>query len=115
MDFDEAMAAHSEWRMKLANYIRKPDKSLSASIVSKDNQCALGKWLYAEGQRHGVLPEYTQLVEAHKRFHAAAGIIIARADKGENVTEEVTLGAVSDYSRASVAVAMAIMGMKRKV
>ena len=115
MDFDGAIAAHAAWKMKLSNYIRKPDKSLDALKISADNQCDLGKWLHGEGVKFATHPEYKQLKEAHEQFHKAAGAIIIRADKGESVAEEVALGASSEYAKASSAVMSFIMSLRRKV
>ena len=43
MNFDDAIQAHSAWKMKLTLYIAKPDKSLNHNVVCKDNVCDLGK------------------------------------------------------------------------
>jgi hypothetical protein len=51
MDFDEAIKAHSAWKMKLSTYLKKPDGSLKPSEIQVDNKCQLGQWIYAEGAR----------------------------------------------------------------
>ncbi|GIL16977.1 MAG: hypothetical protein BroJett040_07280 [Oligoflexia bacterium] len=115
MNFDEAVKAHSEWKTKLSHYIRKPDGSLKAADVGVDNKCTLGQWIYGEGSAHSSLPEYGTLKAEHAKFHKCAASIITRADKGENVTEEVMLGSKSEYAACSSHVVAAIMAMKAKV
>lgn len=115
MDFEQAKAAHFDWKAKLKAYIAKPDGSLKPDIVSQDNQCMLGKWLYAEGKAHAALPEYKELVTHHATFHKCAGSIIAKADKGEKVSEEVALGTQSPYNVASANVTAAIVKLQKLV
>ena len=114
MDFDGAIKAHSEWKMKLSSYIRNPDKSLKSSEVCLDNKCALGQWIYGEGAKFSHLAEFATLKAEHAKFHKAAGEIITKADSGKNVTEEVALGAKSPFVEASTAVITAIMTIKKK-
>ncbi len=52
MNFDQAISAHVQWKSKLAAYIAKPDHSLHAEIIAKDDQCELGKWIHGEEGRN---------------------------------------------------------------
>lgn len=115
MNFDEAIAAHANWKMKLSAYVKNPDKSVNAAVLATDNHCALGKWIYGEGLKFANLPEYQELKKGHAAFHQAAAAIVKRADAGEQVSEEVNLGAQSDYNKLSTQVVTQIMKMKAKV
>ena len=115
MNFDEAIQAHSNWKMKLSNYVKKPDHSVNATVLGQDNACTLGKWLYGEGAKYANLPEYQELKKCHALFHQSASAIVKRADSGEKVTEEIALGAHSDYNKHSTQVVQLIMKMKAKV
>ena len=116
MNFDEAVAAHAGWKMKLSAYIKKPDGSLKVTAVEPDNLCALGKWLHdaATAGKCGGIPEYKQLVAAHATFHKQAAGIIRDADAGKSVTEKLALGSESPYAKASMDVVRLIMAMKTK-
>ncbi len=114
MNFDGAISAHTQWKAKLASYLLKPDHSLSPATVGAHNGCELGKWLDGEGRKYSSLPEYSALVSDHTRFHKAAAEIIKKADAGQKVTEEVALGAKSDFADASSAVVKSLMAMKLK-
>ncbi len=113
MDFRRAIDAHVQWKSKLAAYIAKPDGSLHAATVARDDQCELGKWLHGEGQKFAAKAEFQKLVADHARFHRAAGDIIRKADSGEKVNEEISLGGKSEYSAASGSVVTALMHMEK--
>jgi Chemoreceptor zinc-binding domain len=115
MDFDQAIAAHSTWKSKLRSYLSKPDGSLKPADVSADNKCPLGQWIYTDGPRYSKMPEYANLKSEHARFHKIASDVVRRADSGQSVSEETALGANSEFSKASSAVVVAILAMKRQV
>ena len=46
MNFEDAIRSHTNWKIKLKEYISKRDGSLNHTEVSKDNCCDLGKWIY---------------------------------------------------------------------
>ena len=113
MDFDQAIAAHSAWKSKLRDYLSKRDGSLKPAEVSVDNKCVLGQWIYSEAVRYSKIPEYATLKSEHARFHKAAAEVVRKADSGQSVTEEIALGSKSEFSKASSAVIMAIIAMKK--
>jgi methyl-accepting chemotaxis protein len=115
MDFDHAIASHSSWKSKLANYLKHPDHSMKAAEVALDDKCELGKWIAGEGKQFTKLPEFAGLKSDHSRFHQVAADVIRRADSGQNVSEEVVLGGKSEFLSASTAVVRSIMARKSKV
>jgi Chemoreceptor zinc-binding domain len=112
MNFDQAVSAHVQWKSKLATYIAKPDHSLNADTVAKDNECDLGKWLHGEGRKYAKLSEFQKLVTDHARFHVAAADVVRKANAGQKASEEVALGSKSEYAAASNAVVTSLMHMK---
>ena len=115
MDFDKAIKAHSDWKIKLSAYLKKPDGSLKAAEIALDNKCELGSWIVTDGLRLNGTPEYTKLKAEHTRFHKAAADVVRRADSGKNVAEETVLGAKSEFTAASQGVVQAILALKAKV
>jgi hypothetical protein len=115
VNIDEAITAHAKWKMKLTLYLSKPDRSLQASVVEADNQCELGKWLHGEGRKYIRLPEFLKLVTDHAKFHKTAAEIIRKADSGQQVANELALGAKSNFASASSAIVMSLMAMKSKL
>jgi len=115
MNLDEAVQAHAAWKIKLTAYLRKCDGSLNPAEVGSDNRCALGQWLLGEGKQFSSMPEYRALIDEHARFHRSAGAIVEKANKGQDIAAESSLGAGSDYGVASKSVVKAIMDLKKKV
>lgn len=76
MDFEEAISAHSAWKMRLKSYLMKPDQSLKPMEVAADDRCALGKWLQSEKKKHVAMPEFAKLCADHSRFHQIAADIL---------------------------------------
>ena len=115
MNFDEAIKAHTDWKIKLSMYLKKPDGSLKPAEVCLDNKCKLGIWIYGEGAAHSAIPEYPTLKSEHAKFHKAAAEIIKKADAGQSVTEDMAVGNKSAFGAASNAVVSAIMAIRKKV
>ena len=114
MDFDEAIRAHSAWKMKLGTYLSKRDGSLKPADIQPDNRCPLGQWLYGEGAKFSKLVEYGTVKTEHARFHKAAADVVRRADAGQEVREDVAIGGKSEFAAASMATVRAIMALKAK-
>jgi len=115
MNFDEAIAAHSAWKIKLGAYLRHPDGSLQAASVASDDRCTLGQWLHGEGSKFRSLAEYRTLQTAHSKFHECAADVVRKADAGQSVTDEVAFGARSEFGLASSAVVNSIGALRKKV
>lgn len=113
MNFDEAIASHAAWRSKLVKYLKKRDGSLKAADLSLDTKCALGQWIYGEGDKYSQLAEFANLNDEHARFHRAVGEVVRRVDSGNQVEEETSLGSKSEFVAASTAVVAAIVALRK--
>lgn len=115
MNFDEAIRAHAEWKMKLSNYLRHPDNSIDLVKLGLDNACMLGQWLHGDGWKHSSLPEYVQLLKEHAEFHKAAADIVKSKNAGKDISDAIALGAQSPFSRYSLSVVKLLMAIKAKI
>lgn len=114
MDFDEAVRAHVLWRMKLVDYLNNPDGSLNSQDIQVDNKCELGKWLYSEASKWNFLPEYSNLLFEHARFHEEASKVVEKAHSGQDVSDVTAIGGESAFSVASAKVIDAIMHFQNR-
>jgi hypothetical protein len=112
MDFDEALRVHSELRLRLVAYLRKPDGSMDEDEVGNSNLCELGLWIRGDGRRFERRLEYLELRADHARFHDCAGSVVRRANWNRSEGEKIELGPYSPYGTAWVHLANAIRGMK---
>jgi hypothetical protein len=84
LDVISAIEAHIRWKIRLESYINgTSDEQLDATVVAKDDQCALGKWIYENGQRFSHLGQFADLKKTHAEFHRCAAAVICEADKGD--------------------------------
>jgi hypothetical protein len=113
MDFKEAISCHVQWKAKLAAYVAKPDHSIDAAKLGRDDQCELGRWLIEQGHRRANDPEFAKLVAEHRKFHTAAADVVRKADSGMSMSETVALGAHSEYAKASNDVVGSLMRLSR--
>lgn len=115
MNFDEAIKAHTIWKMKLSTYINNPDKSLNYKTVCQDNVCDLGKWIYGEGSKYFSNQNFLKLKQIHGEFHREAANIIQKSDTHQDVREEVMLGSKSKFSNLSNEIVTILMQMRKFV
>lgn len=116
-DFSAAIRAHQDWKMKLLNYMNKPDGSLDSQKVCQDNQCALGKWIYGEGQAHKEHHhhEYEILRESHAKFHVIAGKVIDHIHDHKLNEVEKMMSPEGEFTAQSNKTVSLIEDMKLKV
>jgi methyl-accepting chemotaxis protein len=102
-DFDGAIKAHIDWKMKLSKYLSNPDGSLDGKVVCLDNQCALGKWLYSKGHEYKPhFPEdYESLRSSHAEFHQVAGKIVDAINQNRPDEAKQLLGPSGPYMKVS--------------
>lgn len=102
-DFNAAINAHIDWKMKLSRYLENPDGSLKADHVCKDNACVLGKWIYGDGHHHRQNnPKlFDELRNSHAEFHKTAGEVIRLIDSRDRKAAEKLLSPHGRYSGIS--------------
>ncbi len=105
LDFKSAIDAHMAWKVRLEKCMAgQDDQSLQVDVVSRDDQCVLGKWIYGTGAEHfGHLREFQEMKMEHMRFHLAAGDVLSCCLTGdkEGASDKLKAG---DYPRASARV-----------
>ncbi|NUN06883.1 MAG: CZB domain-containing protein [Bdellovibrio sp.] len=100
MDFDSAVEAHMKWKARLANFVGGMSKEqLKSTVVCKDDQCQLGKWIHGPGSKFSRLQSFGTLKSNHAHFHKAAGAIVAAVEKENHKLAEQLLEEGSDFER----------------
>lgn len=112
LDVDSAIRSHSQWKTRLASYLKHPDGSIDIATLAKHDQCALGKWIATDARKALSAGDLAALEQAHAAFHTEASTIARRADQGKSVSEEVALGAQSAYGRASSRVVQLLVSLR---
>ncbi len=116
MNFDDAINAHVNWKMKLRSYIDGTSKDkLDPATVCKDNVCPLGQWIYADGAKFKAEPEYEPMRTSHASFHVCAADVIKKSDAGDKAGAGSMLDSGTPYAKASNDVVMHLRTIRKKV
>ncbi|GAA5786929.1 hypothetical protein GCM10007860_31700 [Chitiniphilus shinanonensis] len=101
MDFDHAIMAHAEWRLKFTLAIGRQE-TIDVAHVDADDCCALGTWLKGDArQLFGKLPAWRDCQALHERFHHEAAKVATAINGGHYHEAEKMLLPGSSYCQAS--------------
>lgn len=112
MDFNQAIAAHAEWKIKLRLYLNGQG-DLNPHVICQDNQCVLGKWIYGEGAGFSYLPEFDHLRHTHAQFHKCAAGIVDKINRGDRESATQALAPGSEFTQLSSEITVDLMKIKR--
>jgi methyl-accepting chemotaxis protein len=112
VDVDSIIDAHRQWKVKLRDAIEKGEQ-IDVKSLERDDCCALGKWIYGDGQRLSGRSSFVTLIDKHARFHRVAGQVGELINKGEYLRAEQALGHNSAFSKATIEVVQVLSGAKR--
>jgi hypothetical protein len=112
LNFKSAIDAHLKWKVRLESYINGTStEQLNVAVVSRDDQCPLGKWIYDKGgEKYGFSETFFDMKAHHAHFHRCAGGVLAAAQAGDTATATKLLSS-SDYLKASERVKMLLARM----
>jgi methyl-accepting chemotaxis protein len=112
-DFDKAIEAHRQWKVKLRKAISDHEK-LDSDSICRDDQCPLGKWIHGPGGvQWGGRPTFVELLNKHAEFHQAAGNVARQINAGQFTQAERLIGAGSSFAQVSTEVATILARAKR--
>jgi len=84
LNMKEVIIAHLAWKDRLDRLINGVStEALDAEVIQKDNQCALGKWIYQSEDKFRKEKEFIELVETHKEFHKYAAKVVSKYHEGD--------------------------------
>ncbi len=113
MNFDEAIAAHTKWKVRLRTFIDGTGEKLDSTKVAMDNQCDLGKWIYGEGSKYKSLDAYEKLRASHAQFHKCASQVVTQASAGKKADAEALIANGGSFSKLSQDTVNAIIQMRK--
>lgn len=104
MTFDDAMAAHVIWKVRLNRMIEGVDSGDLENVAAGDDDvCAFGKWIHGEGTQYRTTPAYQDVLRKHAHFHACAAEVVRKAEQGDRAAAMKALdGAFEAASRQLV-------------
>lgn len=117
MDFDEAIQAHSDWKLRIyAAALNGNQEGLDPDGIAKETLCHLGKWLFGEGRSFfSSRNEYDDLVRLHADFHHHAALLVIMINRGQGREALAALeNRNSGYSQASLKVTQKLIELKSR-
>lgn len=113
MNFDDAIAAHIKWKVRLTQFIDGTStEQLRSDTVCRDNLCDLGKWIYGEGAAFDSKPHYKDLVDKHAKFHRCAADVVKKVETSDKAGAKLLLS--GPFAAASRETVTAIMELKKE-
>jgi hypothetical protein len=116
LNFKSAIEAHQNWKKRLTSVVDgSSTETLQVEIVSRDDQCLLGKWIYsANTESFSSLEQFAQLKKNHAHFHICAGQVLhlAQLKNKEQAISELKDG---NYAQASQQVIRDLVTVYTKV
>lgn len=112
LNFKTAIDAHLKWKTRLESYINGTStEDLKVAVVSRDDQCPLGKWIYDKGgENYGFSETFFDMKAHHAHFHRCAGNVLTAAQAGDKAMATTLLHG-GDYLKASERVKMLLARM----
>lgn len=115
MDLDNALATHSDWKVKLRIALATRE-TLDAERIASDCHCDFGRWLKGEGRaRFGASSSFKLCETSHTEFHRCAGQVARQINAGDLAGAERNLGSGTPFTQASQSVAVAIRRLKTEM
>ncbi|GLH73945.1 hypothetical protein GETHLI_24470 [Geothrix limicola] len=115
MDLHHAVLVHQQWKSRLNQILGgTSQEKLDPAIVSRDDQCELGRWIHGEGRRQfHDLPEFQELQRCHAHFHVKAGQVVRMALNGNVKAAQDIFD--REFPEDSKEIAVAVQRLKRLV
>ena len=83
--FNEAIAAHTEWKLKLIQQINQGQAVGNIDAITNSHLCELGQWIENVGGKYAYLPSFKTICTEHEEFHRIAGELLGHINKGNLV------------------------------
>ena len=104
MRIEEAINAHTDWKIRLRWAISERS-TVDIEDISSEETCEFGKWLEREFAVHiKSSSAYEECVRAHAKFHQEAARVAGLINSKSYSEAEQLLGQETPYSRASLEV-----------
>ena len=112
VDVDAIIDAHRQWKVKLRQAIEERSQ-VDVATLSRDDCCALGQWIYGDGQRLRQRPTFVELVQRHQHFHSVAGQVGTLINERRMREAEDALAPGTPFAQATADVVSALSSAKR--
>jgi methyl-accepting chemotaxis protein len=111
----DAIDAHIKWKARLLSYLDgTSEEKLDPAGISRDDQCALGKWIHGPALKHfHDRAEFHTLRADHAQFHRIAGTVVKKVQEKDRAAADALMK--NEYAQASRKVVQALTDLNKQV
>ena len=114
MDWLGIISAHVLWKKRLLALLDgSSDEKLDPEAIGIDNKCALGQWIYGDGQTFSRTASFETVRTMHAEFHRLAAEVVTLYQAGKITEAEQLLQ--REYSRHSERLKHRILALSHEV
>lgn len=115
INFMDAINAHVKCKVHLQNYLDgKSQEKLDPAVISRDDQCVLGKWIHGPAFRNFQMsPIFYQLRTQHAQIHFIASNVVQHVQANDRAAAEALMD--GKYKEASRKVMKALTELNQSV
>ncbi|MDP1612480.1 MAG: CZB domain-containing protein [Sulfuritalea sp.] len=114
MNFDDAMASHIIWKLRLTRFINgSGGEDFDRGTVGNNEACDLGKWIFREGAKYQGTTAYGGLLKKHADFHRCAAEVIGKVDTGDRAGARAIID--GPFEEASRGIIIALAELRQQV
>ncbi len=106
--FDAAIEAHLLWKLELKKKLES-GSVVDSNLISNNQACDLGKWIYKDGIRYNRLPSFESMCVAHEQFHRFAAEVVFHHNEGHKIKAKSLFTDDGEFSRSSTKLIKALM------
>lgn len=100
-EVEAALSAHADWKRGLRDAVVRGYCEHGSEEASRDDLCALGRWLNSLSPECTADHAFDEVVELHGRFHQEAGAVVELLEAGRIEAARAAMEPDSSFARAS--------------
>jgi Chemoreceptor zinc-binding domain len=114
MDWLGIIGTHVQWKKRLVALLDgTSQETLDPAAISVDNKCALGQWIYGDGQAYVNAATFETVRAMHADFHSLAAKVVSLYQSGKKDEAEHLLH--HEYSRHSEKLKHRVLALANEV
>lgn len=114
MDWMGIISAHVMWKKRLQSLLEgTSEETLDPAAIGMDNRCALGQWIYGDGQAFNQEEKFEEVRLMHADFHRLAAEVVSLYQTGSHDKAAELLN--GDYSKLSERLKHRILSLSNQI
>lgn len=102
-EIKSAIAAHGLWRSELLMAIKTMNSEWTPEALREEGACSFGRWAASCPEEEvKSAPEFHECVEAHRRLHKVAAMVLRQALSGKRDAAMRSIDIGGDFAMASM-------------